>query len=59
MTIRILAISGSLREASSNTILLRAAIALAPSSVEMKLYEGLNDLPHFKRERSPRSWPML
>jgi NADPH-dependent FMN reductase len=53
MTIRILAISGSLREASSNTILLRAAIALAPSSVEMKLYEGLNDLPHFNPDLEP------
>jgi chromate reductase, NAD(P)H dehydrogenase (quinone) len=53
MTIRILAISGSLREASSNTTLLRAAIALAPSSVEMKLYEGLNDLPHFNPDLEP------
>jgi chromate reductase, NAD(P)H dehydrogenase (quinone) len=44
---RILAISGSLRQTSSNTKLLQAAIALSPQHVEMKLYDGLNDLPHF------------
>jgi NAD(P)H-dependent FMN reductase len=45
--IRILAISGSLRQVSSNTALLQAAIALSPKNVEMKLYGGLGDLPHF------------
>jgi chromate reductase, NAD(P)H dehydrogenase (quinone) len=44
---RILAISGSLRAVSSNTALLRAAAALAPEGVEVALYEGLGDLPHF------------
>jgi chromate reductase, NAD(P)H dehydrogenase (quinone) len=47
MKIRILAISGSLRQVSSNTALLKAAIALSPQIVEMKLYEGLGNLPHF------------
>lgn len=46
-TIRILAISGSLRKISSNTTLLQAAIALSPKTIEMKLYRGLGDLPHF------------
>ena len=46
-TIHLLAISGSLRAVSSNTALLRAAIALAPPGVEIRLYEGLGDLPHF------------
>lgn len=46
-TVHILAISGSLREVSSNTALLQAAIALSPESVEIKLYCGLSDLPHF------------
>lgn len=45
--IRILAISGSLRAASSNTILLRAATKLAPEGIEIALYGGLGDLPHF------------
>jgi len=44
---RILAISGSLRDASSNTRLLRAAAAVAPEGVEVRLYEGLAGLPHF------------
>lgn len=45
--IHLLAISGSLRQISSNTALLQAAIALSPEAVEMKLYGGLGDLPHF------------
>ena len=45
--IRILAISGSLRTASSNTHLLQAARLLAPENVELRLYEGLGRLPHF------------
>jgi|SRR5215467_704555 len=44
---RILAISGSLRAASSNTVLLNAAAALAPENVEVIVYRGLADLPHF------------
>jgi chromate reductase len=47
----ILAISGSLRAASTNTALLRAAIALAPSDVLITLYDGLDGLPHFSPER--------
>jgi chromate reductase, NAD(P)H dehydrogenase (quinone) len=46
-TIRILAVSGSLRAASSNTTLLRAAQALAPAGVEITLYPGMAELPHF------------
>lgn len=45
--IRILAISGSLRAASSNTTLLRAAASLAPEGVVVEQFEGLGDLPHF------------
>jgi NAD(P)H-dependent FMN reductase len=44
---RLLAISGSLRPASTNTILLRAAAALAPANVEVPLYEGIAELPYF------------
>jgi chromate reductase, NAD(P)H dehydrogenase (quinone) len=44
---RLLAISGSLRAASANTTLLRAAAALAPEGVEVHVYAGLGDLPHF------------
>jgi NAD(P)H-dependent FMN reductase len=44
---RILAISGSLRSASSNTAALQAAALLAPAGVEIVLYTGLDNLPHF------------
>ena len=44
---RILAISGSLRASSTNTALLRATAALASEEVEIDLWEGLGDLPHF------------
>lgn len=45
--IRILAVSGSLRSASSNTALLRAVARLAPDNVEVHLFQGLAELPHF------------
>jgi chromate reductase len=44
---RILAICGSLQEKSSNLALLRWAIANAPPGVEIELYDGLRELPHF------------
>ncbi len=44
---RILAVSGSLRTSSSNTALLQAAAALAPRGIEVVLYAGLGNLPHF------------
>ena len=44
---RILAISGSLRTDSSNTILLSATRVLAPEGVEVILFLGIGDLPHF------------
>jgi chromate reductase, NAD(P)H dehydrogenase (quinone) len=42
---RVLAVSGSLRESSFNTSLLRAAIEAAPDGVELELWQGLGDLP--------------
>lgn len=47
---KIVAISGSLRAASTNTALVRAAAALAPDGVEVTLYDGLADLPHYSPE---------
>ncbi len=55
--IRILAISGSLRQVSSNTALLEAAIALSPENVEIRLYGGLGDLPHFNPDLEPTEPP--
>lgn len=42
-----LAISGSLRAASTNSSLLRAAAILAPADVTINLYDELGSLPHF------------
>ncbi len=47
ISMRILAISGSLRTRSSNTALLIAAARLAPPNWEVMLYDGLSGLPHF------------
>jgi NAD(P)H-dependent FMN reductase len=58
-TIRILAISGSLRQFSSNTALLQAAIALSPKNIQMKLYDGLGDLPHFNPDLEPMEPPSV
>lgn len=44
---KVLAISGSLRAGSSNMALLQAAAALAPAGMEITLFTGLGDLPHF------------
>ncbi len=48
---KILAISGSLRAASHNTALLRAAAELAPAGVELELYENLEALPPYNEDR--------
>lgn len=48
---KILAISGSLRAASHNTALLRAAAELAPEGVEVELYENLESLPPYNEDR--------
>ncbi|QYF92836.1 NAD(P)H-dependent oxidoreductase [Massilia sp. PAMC28688] len=54
---RLLAVSGSLRRASVNTALLRAAIALAPAGTAITLFDKLASLPHFnpdiEHERPP------
>jgi chromate reductase len=48
---RVLAISGSLRAASHNTALLRAAAEHAPEGVEVELYDGLESLPPYNEDR--------
>jgi chromate reductase, NAD(P)H dehydrogenase (quinone) len=48
---RVLGISGSLRAASYNTALLRAAAELAPVGVEFELYEQLESLPPYNEDR--------
>jgi chromate reductase, NAD(P)H dehydrogenase (quinone) len=47
---RILAVSGSLREGSFNTSLLRAALEAAPEGVELELWEGIGELPLYDED---------
>jgi chromate reductase, NAD(P)H dehydrogenase (quinone) len=47
---RILAVSGSLREDSFNTSLLRAAIEAAPEGIELELWDGIGELPFYDQD---------
>jgi chromate reductase len=49
-SIRILAISGSLRAASHNAAVLVAAKRLAPAGVTIELFEGIEMLPYFNSD---------
>lgn len=53
----LLAVSGSLRAASTNSALTRAAAALAPDGVRVRIYEGLDTLPHFSPDRDGDAAP--
>lgn len=44
---RVLLISGSLRQDSTNTALLRTAGVVAPHEIAAELYDGMGGLPHF------------
>ena len=44
---RVLGVSGSLRRDSHNTSLLRAAAMSLPPGIDLELYDGLGDLPHY------------
>jgi chromate reductase len=55
--IRGLAISGSLRRASSNTALIVAAARLAPGTVEISIYRGLAEIPPFNPDLEIDSAP--
>lgn len=50
--IKIIAISGSVRKDSTNTVLLRAAMQAAPQDVELLLYEGMGALPIFNPDHT-------
>lgn len=46
-TLKILAISGSLRAASSNSAVLRVAARVAPPGIAVNIYNGIDRLPYF------------
>ena len=52
-----LAISGSLRAASTNTAALEALSRLAPAGVEIALYRDLGALPHFNPDDDEEAPP--
>jgi chromate reductase, NAD(P)H dehydrogenase (quinone) len=47
VSVRLLAISGSLRSDSSNSSLIRAVASLTPESVDVHIFSGLAELPFF------------
>lgn len=53
----VLAISGSLRAASTNTALLRACMLLAPPDMRLVLAEGIDLLPHFNADLDTETPP--
>ena len=55
---RILLISGSLRDASTNTATLRTVGALAPSGVQAVLYNRMGELPHFNPDADREDQPV-
>jgi chromate reductase, NAD(P)H dehydrogenase (quinone) len=48
-TVRVLGVSGSLRKASFNTALLRAAMAVAPPEVQVTI-AAIGDIPHYDED---------
>lgn len=56
---RVVAISGSVRVASSNSTLLRAAATSAPAGLTIAIYDGLEALPHFNPDRDETPPPSV
>jgi chromate reductase, NAD(P)H dehydrogenase (quinone) len=54
----ILFVSGSLRDGSTNTAVLRTAQALAPAGVRTVLYGGMATLPHFNPDDDREGEPV-
>ncbi|WP_432020559.1 NAD(P)H-dependent oxidoreductase [Streptomyces sp. 1222.5] len=50
MSVRILALVGSLRAGSHNRQLAEAAVKLAPQGAEVELFEGLADVPFYNED---------
>src|SRR5215510_6213982 len=55
--IRVLGIVGSLGARSSNLTLLETAASVAPEGIEVVLYAGLGNLPHFDPDVDPDDAP--
>ena len=57
--VRILLISGSTRDGSTNTAALRTAAAVAPAGVQGELFQGLAELPAFNPDHDREPLPAL
>ncbi|MGK4593873.1 NADPH-dependent FMN reductase [Amycolatopsis sp. w19] len=55
--LKILAISGSLRDGSHNTALLHAARKVNPGGMDIELYPGLGELPLYRQDLDTASPP--
>ncbi len=55
----ILAISGSLRQSSSNTSLLKAVVEIAPENINVIIYDGIGYLPHFNPDLEEQEPPAV
>ena len=56
---RVLGISGSLREGSYNTELLRAAAKLLPPGAHLEVYKGLGDIPPYSEDAEHQTPPAV
>jgi NAD(P)H-dependent FMN reductase len=55
--VKVVSISGSLRELSSNTALLQAEERLAPLGMAIERYHDFGALPHFNPDLEPIRQP--
>jgi len=56
---KVLGISGSLRQGSYNTELLRAAAKLLPPGAHLDVYEGLGDIPPYSEDAEHQTPPAV
>lgn len=55
---KFLAICGSLRDSSSNLLLLKGLVSLAPPEVSISFFDGIAKLPHFNPDLDNETPPM-
>ncbi|MDM5188683.1 NAD(P)H-dependent oxidoreductase [Bacillus sp. DX4.1] len=56
---KIVAISGSIREGSSNTNILKALAAFIPDGIDYTIYNGIKELPHFNPDMDRMKPPAI
>lgn len=59
MDMKVLGISGSLRDASYNSVLLRLALAQVPDGVEVTTFDELDALPYFNEDLEAAGVPAV